>query len=87
MIKEFKEFAMKGNVVDLSSRWYIGGALRQSGQFNGLDVLMRTPIGALMGGVDFGSLAITVKSAGVDAAGKTTLPVLSGYGKFINHVD
>ena len=83
MIKEFKEFAMKGNVVDLAVGVIIGGAFGKVVSSMVTDVLM-PPIGALMGGVDFGSLAITVKSAGLDAAGKATLPVLISYGKFIN---
>jgi len=67
MLKEFKEFAMKGNVIDLAVGVVIGGA------FGGIvtslvnDVLM-PPIGLLTGGVDFSNLFVTLRD-GVKAAG------------------
>ena len=83
MVKEFKEFAMRGNVVDMAVGIIIGGAFGKIVSSMVSDVIM-PPIGAMMGGVDFGSLAIQVKAASVDAAGKATPAVLIGYGKFIN---
>ena len=83
MVKEFKEFAMRGNVVDMAVGIIIGGAFGKIVSSMVSDVIM-PPIGAMMGGVDFGSLAIKVKDAGVDAAGKVTPAVLISYGKFIN---
>ena len=85
MIKEFKEFAMKGNVVDLAVGVIIGGAFGKVISSMVSDVLM-PPIGAMMGGVDFSSLALKVKDAGVDAAGKAMPAVLISYGKFANTV-
>jgi len=85
MIKEFKEFAMRGNVVDMAVGIIIGGAFGKIVTSMVNDVLM-PPIGVLLGGVDFASLAIKVKDATVDAAGKTTPAVIISYGKFINTV-
>jgi large conductance mechanosensitive channel len=85
MIKEFKEFAMRGNVVDMAVGIIIGGAFGKIVSSMVNDVIM-PPIGAMLGGVDFSSLAIKVKEAGVNAAGKETPAVLINYGKFINTV-
>lgn len=80
MIKEFKEFAVRGNVVDMAVGIIIGGAFGKIiSSFVG-DVLM-PPIGLAIGGVDFSNLAITLKegSEGVE-------PVLLKYGVFLNTV-
>ena len=80
IMTEFKEFAMKGSVVDLAVGVIIGGALGKIvASFVG-DVLM-PPIGMLLGGVDFKSLAITLKAA----EGKTAAVMLN-YGNFIQTV-
>jgi len=80
MIKEFKEFAVKGNVVDMAVGIIIGAAFGKIvSSFVG-DVIM-PPIGVLLGGVDFSSLALTVK----EAAGAAPAVVI-GYGKFIQTV-
>jgi large conductance mechanosensitive channel len=77
MMQEFKEFAVKGNVVDMAVGIIIGGAFGKIvSSFVG-DVVM-PPIGVLMGGVDFSNLVITVKEA-VDSKP----PVLISYGKFL----
>jgi len=80
MIKEFKEFAMRGNVVDLAVGIIIGAAFGKIVSSLVNDVLM-PPIGILVGGVDFSSLAITLKQAaeGVPA-------VVIRYGLFINAI-
>ena len=80
MIKEFKEFAMRGNVVDMAVGIIIGGAFGKIVSSMVGDVLM-PPIGAAMGGVDFSSLAIKVKDATA-----THAAVVISYGKFINTV-
>ena len=85
MLKEFKEFAMRGNVVDMAVGIIIGAAFGKIVTSLVNDVLM-PPIGALLGGVDFASLAIKVKDASVDAAGKPVAAVVISYGKFINTV-
>lgn len=80
MIKEFKEFAMRGNVVDMAVGIIIGGAFGKIVSSFVADVIM-PPIGILLGGVDFSKLAITIKegSEGVE-------PVLLKYGVFINTI-
>ncbi len=80
MLKEFKEFAMRGNVVDMAVGIIIGGAFGKIvASFVG-DVLM-PPIGMLMGGVDFTSLAVKLTEAGPGGD-----PVLLKYGMFIQTV-
>jgi large conductance mechanosensitive channel len=80
VIKEFKEFAMKGNVVDMAVGIIIGMAFGKIiSSFVG-DVLM-PPIGLMIGGLDFSNLGLTLKagSEGVE-------PVMLKYGVFINTV-
>lgn len=80
MIKEFKEFAVKGNVMDMAVGIIIGAAFGKIvSSFVG-DVIM-PPIGVLLGGVDFSNLSILVKEAG---GGKPAVVV--SYGKFIQTV-
>ena len=80
MLKEFKEFAMRGNVVDMAVGIIIGGAFGKIvASFVG-DVLM-PPIGLLMGGVDFSSLAMKLTEAGPEGEA-----VLLKYGSFIQTV-
>jgi large conductance mechanosensitive channel len=78
MMKEFKEFAMKGNVVDLAVGVIIGGAFGKIVSSLVNDVIM-PPIGVLLGGLDFSNLSITIKPA----AG-TAPAVLIKYGVFVN---
>lgn len=79
MIQEFKEFAMKGNVVDLAVGVIIGGAFGKIVSSLVDDVIM-PPIGLLLGGVNFKSLAITLKEASAD--GKVASVALK-YGAFL----
>lgn len=83
MISEFKEFAMKGNVVDLAVGVVIGGAFGKIVDALVAKVIM-PPIGLLIGGVDFSKIAITLKEASVDAAGKEVPAVAIGVGDFLN---
>ena len=86
MVKEFKEFAMRGNVVDMAVGIITGAAFGKIVTSMVNDIIM-PPIGALMGGMDFSSLGLKVKDAVVDASGKVITPaVVIGYGKFINNV-
>lgn len=77
MMSEFKEFAVKGNVVDMAVGIIIGGAFGKIVTSFVSDVVM-PPIGALTGGVDFSNLAIVVREA-VDKKPA----VLISYGKFL----
>jgi large conductance mechanosensitive channel len=80
MVKEFKEFAMRGNVVDMAVGIVIGAAFGKIVSSFVSDVLM-PPIGMLLGGVDFSNLMITLKNAVGDAPA-----VVVKYGVFINTV-
>ena len=80
MLKEFKEFAVRGNVVDMAVGIVIGAAFGKIVSSLVGDVIM-PPIGAILGGVDFSSLAFTVKEAV-----RETPAVAIGYGKFIQTV-
>jgi len=91
MLKEFKEFAMKGNVLDMAIGIIIGGAFGTIVKSLVSDVIM-PPIGLLLGGVDFSNLFAVMKAgdpagpyaalADAQAAGAVTV----NYGVFINNV-
>lgn len=80
ILKEFKTFAVKGNVVDMAVGIIIGAAFGKIvSSFVG-DIIM-PPLGVLIGGVDFSDLAVTLKAAEGD------LPaVVLAYGKFIQSI-
>lgn len=78
MIKEFKAFAMRGNVVDLAVGIIIGGAFGKIVTSLVNDVMM-PPIGFVLGGVDFRDLTLTIREAA-----EGTPAVVIGYGAFIN---
>src|SRR5499426_2073446 len=80
MFKEFKKFAMRGNVVDLAVGVVIGAAFGKIVTSFVNDVLM-PPLGLLIGGVNFGNLAFTLKAAEGD-----TPAVLWRYGAFIQTI-
>ncbi len=77
MLKEFKEFAVKGNVVDMAVGIIIGAAFGKIVSSVVADVIM-PPIGLALGGVDFSNLVIVLK-----AAADQTPAVTLNYGKFI----
>ena len=77
VLKEFREFAIKGNVVDLAVGVVIGAAFGKIVSSFVEDVVM-PPLGVMIGGVSFGDLAIKLK----DAVGNSP-PVLWKYGKFL----
>lgn len=85
MMNEFKQFAMRGNVIDLAVGVVIGGAFGKIVSAL-VDKVIMPPIGLLIGGVDFSKLAITLKTATVDAAGKEIPAVVLAYGEFINAI-
>ena len=80
LLKEFKNFAMRGNVVDMAVGIVIGAAFGKIVSSFVTDVLM-PPIGMLLGGVDFSNLMITLK----DASGEVPAVAVK-YGIFINTV-
>jgi len=92
MLKEFKEFATKGNVLDMAVGIIIGGAFGTIVSSFVADVMM-PPLGLLMGGLDFKDMFVTLKEgakaagpyaslADAKAAGANTL----NYGVFVNAV-
>ncbi len=91
MLKEFKEFAMRGNVLDMAVGIIIGGAFGTIVKSLVSDVIM-PPIGFLLGGVDFANFFVVLKDgatagpyaalADAQAAGAVTI----NYGLFINAV-
>lgn len=91
MLQEFKEFAVKGNVLDLAIAVIMGGAFGSIVNSVVNDIIM-PPIGLLLGGVDFSSLFIQLKTgdpvgpyltlADAQAAGAVTL----NYGQFLSTI-
>ena len=79
-IKEFKEFAMRGNVVDMAVGIIIGAAFSKIVTAM-VDGLLMPPIGMLIGGVDFSKLSLVLK-----AATETSAAVTLKYGMFIQSV-
>ncbi len=77
MVSEFKQFAMRGNVVDLAVGVIIGAAFGKIVSSLVADVFMPV-IGLLVGGVDFSDMAITLKAAAGDEPA-----VLLSYGKLV----
>lgn len=80
MMSEFKDFAMRGNVVDMAVGIIIGGAFGKIVSSFVADVIM-PPIGLLIGGVDFSNLALTLQEASAEAEAVTI-----NYGAFLQNV-
>jgi large conductance mechanosensitive channel len=80
MLKEFKEFAMRGNVIDLAVAVVIGGAFGKIVTSFVNDILM-PPIGLLLGNVDFKDLKLILKAATEEVAAVTW-----NYGMFVQNI-
>jgi large conductance mechanosensitive channel len=80
MLKEFKEFAMRGNVIDLAVAVVIGGAFGKIVTSFVNDILM-PPIGLLLGNVDFKDLKVIMRAATDEVAAVTW-----NYGMFIQNI-
>lgn len=85
ILQEFKEFAMKGNVVDMAVGVIIGGAFGKIVSSLVADVIM-PPIGVLLGGVDFSDLAVVIQEASKAADGTAIAAVSVNYGKFVQTI-
>jgi large conductance mechanosensitive channel len=83
MITEFKEFAMRGNVIDLAVGVVIGAAFGKIVTAL-VDKIIMPPLGWLIGRVDFSQLAWTLAPARLGADGKEIPAVVIGYGDFLN---
>lgn len=88
MFKEFREFALRGNVMDMAVGIIIGAAFTTIVKSLVSDIIM-PPLGVLMGGVDFSNyfiaLTTTAAPATLAATKEAGIPVLT-YGNFINAV-
>ncbi len=84
-LKEFQEFAMRGNMMDMAVGVIVGGAFGKIVSSFVADIIM-PPLGLLIGGVDFANLKITLKQAYVNAAGIAEPAVSLNYGTFINTI-
>jgi large conductance mechanosensitive channel len=86
MMKEFKEFAMRGNVLDMAIGIIIGGAFGKIVSSFVNDVIM-PPIGIMLGGVNFNELKIIIQEAVTDPKGEIiTQQVAINYGTFIQFI-
>jgi len=85
LIKEFRQFAMKGNVVDMAVGIVIGAAFGKIVSSLVSEVIM-PPIGLLLGGVNFTDLTITLKDATKDSTGAIVKAVTLNYGIFIQTI-
>ena len=85
-LKEFKEFAVKGNVMDMAVGVIIGGAFGKIVTSVVNDIIM-SPVGLLVGGVDFSDMKLTLKQEVLDAAGAVITPAVNwNYGAFIQQI-
>lgn len=80
VLKELKEFMMRGNVVDMAVGVIVGGAFGKIVSSLVSDIIM-PPIGVVLGGVNFSDLKVTLKEAAGDAAAVTI-----NYGSFVQTV-
>ncbi len=85
LIKEFRDFAMRGNVIDMAVGIIIGAAFGKIVSSLVADIVM-PPIGLITGGVDFRDLKYVIQEGTADAAGKVTGEVAINYGTFLNVV-
>ena len=85
-LNEFKEFAVKGNVVDLAVAVVIGAAFGKIVTSFVADIIM-PPIGVLMGGINFSDIKIILKKAIIAANGSVSAPAVSiNIGLFIQNI-
>jgi large conductance mechanosensitive channel len=85
MVSEFKEFAVRGNVIDLAVGVVIGGAFGKIVTSLVDDVIMPV-IGKLLGGVNFSHLQMVLTPAGIGPDGKEIAAVALRYGAFIQSI-
>ncbi len=84
-LKEFKAFALKGNVMDMAVGVIIGGAFGKIVTSLVNDVIM-PPIGLVVGGVDFSDLKLVIKKAVIEGGAEIAPAVTWNYGAFIQQV-
>ncbi|MCU0915955.1 MAG: large-conductance mechanosensitive channel protein MscL [Planctomycetes bacterium] len=85
LLKAFREFAVKGNAVDMAVGIIIGAAFSKVVSSLVNDLIM-PPLGTLLGGADFKDLQLVLRSAGTAATGAPIEAVAIRYGLFLNTV-
>lgn len=86
IIKEFREFAVKGDAVDMAVGIVIGASFGKIVSSLVGDVIM-PPIGLLLGGVDFKNLKVVLKAAVINTPPTPSIPAVTlNYGQFVNTV-
>jgi len=86
LLKEFREFAVKGNAIDMAVGIIIGGAFGKIITSLVNDVIM-PPIGLILGGTDFNKLEVVMRKAVTDDAGNVITPAAAlRYGAFVNNI-
>ena len=85
MLKEFKEFAMRGNVIDLAVGVVIGAAFGRI-VTSLVEKIIMPPIGWLIGGIDLSKMAWVLAPARAGEDGKEIPAVIIGYGDFLNTI-
>lgn len=83
LLQEFKEFAVKGNAIDMAVGIIIGAAFTKVVNSIVTDLIM-PPLGMLIGGVNFQDLAVVLKPAAVGPNGEQIQAVAVRYGAFLN---
>lgn len=84
LLSEFRNFAVKGNVIDLAVGVIIGGAFGKIVSSLVADIFM-PPIGLIIGGVNFTALKFILKPEYIDEAGNTIPAVAINYGNFLQN--
>jgi large conductance mechanosensitive channel len=82
LFKEFKDFAMRGNVIDMAVGVIIGGAFGKIVSSLVADIIM-PPIGVLLGGVHFSELSLTLKEPVIQNGVQVASAVTLNYGNFL----
>ena len=85
ILKEFKQFAMRGNVIDMAVGIVIGSAFGKVVTSLVNDIIM-PPIGLLLNGVNFTDLKITIKEATTDATGQAVNAITLNWGSFVQFI-
>ena len=86
LLSDFKEFAMRGNVIDMAVGVIIGGAFGKIVS-SLVDDLIMPVVGVITGGMDFKDLSYTLKDPVLDAAGKVVQEAVTiNYGMFIQNI-
>ena len=83
VLQEFRQFAMRGNVVDMAVGVIIGGAFGKIVSSVVADIIM-PPIGLIVGGVNFSDLKLTLKDAVMEGGVEVVPAVTLNYGNFLH---